>query len=169
MNTEANEVVKAVVKAVVREIPSVAITVNDAWNGRRVNTDKRFPDKSVKFSLSIPVPESDADAQKLYGVPLVKIIEAGVIQGFYSATGIDNVIKEAHENGLTASDTTVIEMVKEAAEEHKFVARERTSVSKEVKTLKSNITASGMSIVEAIEAMKKLKELRDKGIDINTL
>jgi hypothetical protein len=140
-----------------REIPSISIIAHPQWTGTRTNTDKRFPDKSAKYSLSVPVPTTDEEAQTFYGVSLTKLIEAGVVQGFYSASDIDNVIKEAHSKGTPADDTDLMSKVLAAAEGTTFTARERVSIAKEIKTLKAEIAGSGMSIAEAIALLKELK------------
>jgi len=152
-----------------RELTSIAITPYPDWEGKTTTTDKRYGDKEHKFSISVPVPSTDEEAQELYGVSLESLTEAGVIQKWYGARDVDNVIKEAFGNAQDPNSDDVIEVVTIAACEQRFEAKARVSQAKETKKWASEVKASGMTYQEAIAAMKTLAALKAKGIDINSL
>jgi len=156
-------------KAKARELTSIAITPFEGWGGDSITVEKRFGDKVHKFSIVVPVPTTDEDAQKTYGVDMIKIIKAGVSQLWYGARDVDNIITEAQEKEQDPNSSDVIELVTMAAAEQKFTAKARVSQARETKVLETSVKGAGMSIAEAIAAMKQLAELKARGIDISTL
>jgi hypothetical protein len=140
-----------------RELVSISIVAHPEYSGKTTTTDKRFGDGKHKFSITVPVPETDDDAQAIYGVSMASLIEAGVIQKWYGARDVDNVITEAAEKGQDPNSQDVIDLVTLAAGEQKFSAKERVSQTKELKSLKNELSGLGMSAAEAIALLKKMK------------
>ena len=144
-------------KKAARELTSISIVAHPEYSGMTTTTDKRFGDGKHKFSITVPVPETDDDAQAIYGVSMALLIEAGVIQKWYGARDVDNVITEAAEKGQDPNSQDVINLVTLAAGEQKFSAKERVSQTKELKSLKNELSGLGMSAAEAIALLKKMK------------
>lgn len=140
-----------------KELVSIAITPYPDWEGKTTTTDKRFGDKVHKFSIVVPIPLTEEECQETYGVSLESIIEAGVIQKWYGARDVDNVIQEALEKSQDPNSKDVIDLVTMAAADQKFTAKERVSQSKELKELKAGVASLGMSPAEAIALLKKMK------------
>lgn len=156
-------------KAKVRELISIAITPFPDWEGETITVEKRFGDKLHKFSIIVPVPLTDEEAEETYSIDMAKIRKAGVSQLWYGARDVDNVITEALEKGRDPNSQTVLDLVTIAAADQKFTARERVSQAKETKVLASEVKGANMTIPEAIIAMKQLAALKARGIDISTL
>ncbi|RPI49718.1 MAG: hypothetical protein EHM49_09515, partial [Deltaproteobacteria bacterium] len=89
-----------------RELISISVVPYPDWNGKTTSTDKRFGDGEHKFCVTLPVPQTDEESQELYGVDLVDIIEDGVIQGFYGARDVDNIISENFAKGRSYDKET---------------------------------------------------------------
>jgi len=68
------------------------------FKGRRITTDKRFGDGENKAELSCPVPDSDDDCQKYYGVTCQQIMDLGVKTHVYGETWFAKAIKENEGN-----------------------------------------------------------------------
>lgn len=144
-------------KKEIRELTSISIVPYPDWTGKTTNSDKRFGDGKHKYGITVPVPSTTEEAMELYGITLEDLITAGVAQKWYGARDVDNVIKEALDKGTDPNDSDLIETITIAAMEQKFSARERTSVTRELKTLKSDLAGLGMSPAEAIALLKKMK------------
>jgi len=144
-------------KKEVRELTSISIVPYPEWTGKTGNSDKRFGDGLHKYGITTPIPSTNNEAMELYGITLDDLISAGVAQKWYGARDVDNVIKEALDKGTDPNDGDLIETLTITALEQKFSARERTSVTRELKTLKSDLAGLGMSPAEAIALLKKMK------------
>ncbi len=144
-------------KAKARELVSIAVQPYPDWSGKTTQTEKRFGDKAHKFSITVPVPATDTEAQEIYGISLESLIEAGVVQKWYGARDVDNVISEAFDKGLDPNSEDLLDTITLTAGETKFSAKERTSVSREMKTLKTELSGLGMTPAEAIAMLKKMK------------
>jgi hypothetical protein len=157
MKEETNMENGSAEKKAARELVSISIVAHPEYSGKTTTTDKRFGDGKHKFSITVPVPETDDDAQAIYGVSMASLIEAGVIQKWYGARDVDNVITEAAEKSQDPNSQDVIDLVTLAASEQKFSAKERVSQTKELKSLKNELSGLGMSAAEAIALLKKMK------------
>ena len=145
-------------KTKARELVSISITpFEGAWDGKTTTTDKRFGDGKHKFTVTVPVPENDADAQDIYGMSLVDLITAGVIQKWYGSRHLDNVIQELKEKGADPNSQETLDTVTKAAADQSWEKVERTGKTKELKALKGELDGLGMSPAEAIALLKKMK------------
>ena len=80
------------------ELIGIPVVLFEDFKGRRITTDKRFGDKVHKAELSCPVPESDEDSQKFYGVSLAQLMELGVKTHVYGETWFAKAVKENEGN-----------------------------------------------------------------------
>lgn len=145
-------------KKATRELTSISITPFDGvWEGKTTSTDKRFGDGKHKFTIVVPVPETDADAQDVYGMSLVDLITAGVIQKWYGSRHLDNTIQELKEKGADPNSQEALDIVTKAAADQSWEKAERTGKTKELKQLKGELDGLGMTPTEAIALLKKMK------------
>ena len=144
-------------KAKARELVSIAVTPYPDWTGKTIISEKRFGDGVHKFSITVPVPATDEEAMEIYGISREDLCAAGTAQKWYGARDVDNVITEAREKGLDPNSEDLLETITLTAGETKFSAKERTSVSREMKTLKTELSGLGMTPAEAIAMLKKMK------------
>lgn len=70
------------------------------FKGKRIETDKRFGDKANKATLSCPIPETDEEAQRMYGVDLAALFNLGVKTHVYGESWFAAHIKESVKNGI---------------------------------------------------------------------
>jgi len=70
------------------------------FKGKRIETDKRFGDKVNKATLSCPVPETDEDAKRMYGIDLAGLFNLGVKTHVYGESWFAAHIKESVKNGI---------------------------------------------------------------------
>lgn len=118
-STEANGT-----KATKRELVSIAVNAcPEGWTGKVTKTDKRYGDGEHKFSISVAIPSNEEDATKLYGVSLEDLVIAGVVQKWYGARDVDNVLAENLKNGVGASDAGLLATVTATARAQRFAPK----------------------------------------------
>lgn len=69
------------------ELESINIEAWSDWAGERVQREIRTGDKKTKFSVGLPLPTNDAQAQELYGCSLATLIRKGTKQHSYDKDG----------------------------------------------------------------------------------
>lgn len=141
-----------------RELVSIAINPFEDFAGQTTTTDKRVGDGLHKYSFTLPVPATDEEAQKYYQCDRADLIEAGVIQKYYSARHVDNVIKEQQAKGLNPNSDDAILGVTVAAQEQSWEKVARSSQTKELKELKNILGTLNMSAAEAAAFLKSMKK-----------
>ena len=90
------------------ELIAHPINLFSDFKGKRIETDKRFGDKVNKATLSCPVPETDDDAKRMYGVDLAGLFALGVKTHVYGETWFANHIKESVKNGVDLNSDSFI-------------------------------------------------------------
>jgi len=158
-----------------RELVSISIVPYPDWTGRTANSDKRFGDGVHKYGITVPIPTTDEEALELYGLKIEDLVAAGVAQKWYAARDVDNIIDENFAKGRTydkeakawkitnpsalvdPNNEDLVALITDAAEGQRFSAREKTSVARELKILKSGLAEIGMSFAEALAQLKKMK------------
>ena len=140
------------------ELESINIEAWADWTGPRVNRDIRTGDKKTKFSVGLPIPATDAEAEELYGVPLARLIEKGTKQHSYDKdTDLANLIagwlKAGDEMGDHADDvkTAVEADFKAPDKERKGESAQEKAARKELESLKKS---SGLSYAEMVAKIK---------------
>jgi len=137
------------------ELKSIYCEIYPDWQGDRVGRDFRYGDKVHKFSVGLPIPKTDEEAQDLYGVGLGYFIKKGVLQHSYdSDTNLGNKFEAAVKAGTAAdtmpsivSDTLEVDLI--------YTEKERkTGEASQLKAAKAEL---GMSLSEMIALAKKVK------------
>jgi len=137
------------------ELKSIFCEIYPDWQGDRVGRDFRFGDKVHKFSVGLPIPKTDEEAQDLYGTNLAYFVKKGVLQHSYdSDSNLGHKFVEALRAGTAAdampavvSETLEVDLI--------YIERERkTGEASELKAAKAEL---GMSLSEMIALAKKVK------------
>jgi hypothetical protein len=181
MKTRLNESAAPVANKT-RELTSISILpFGDVWEGQTTTTDKRFGDGKHKFTVTVPVPATDAESQEFYGCDLKDIVEAGVIQKWYGARNLDNVIAELFGKGrkydeetkkfsvvneadlVDPNSETAIATVTKAAMEQTWEKTARVSQSKELKKLKAEADTL-VGVDEALAIIAEFKRMKAAGM-----
>lgn len=85
------------------------ITLFPDFKGKRIETDKRFGDGVNKATLSCPIPESDEEAIRMYGVDLAGLFRLAIKGHLYGETWFASHIKESVKNGVDLNSDTFID------------------------------------------------------------
>lgn len=137
------------------ELKSIFCEIYSDWTGDRVGRDFRFGDKVHKFSVGLPIPKTDDEAQALYGTDLAYFIKKGVLQHSYDCdTNLGNKFVEAIKAGV-AVDTLPPVVAETLEEDLIYVEKERKAG--EASQLKAAKAELGMSLTEMIALAKKVK------------
>ena len=142
-----------------RELTSISI-IMEGWDGATTTTDKRVGptgEAKAKYSITIPVPTTEEDAQKFYNCDLASLVEAGVIQKWYGAREVDKVIEEIYTGSENPESDAAMAKVQAAVNSTRFEKTIRKSASKEMKALASELKGLNMSPAEAMALIKKIK------------
>lgn len=146
-----------------RELKSISIIARPDWSGETTNTDKRYGDGEHKFGITIPLPSTDDESLSIYGIPLADLVEAGVIQKWYGARNVDNVISECLEKNLDPNSDEVMNRVTAAAAEQRFSKTIRVKKSAELKELAAEVKSSGKSAAELLAEIKEFRAAKAAG------
>ena len=137
------------------ELKSVFVEIYPDWPGDREIRDFRFGDKLHKFSVGLPVPKTDQEAQDIYGADLAYLIKKGVKQHSYdNDTNLGNKFAEALKAGTDPS--TLAPMVADTLEVD-LIYTEKERKTGEATQLKAAKAELGMSLSEMITLAKKVK------------
>ena len=141
------------------ELASINCDAWADWTGPRVNRDIRTGDKKTKFSVGLPIPTTDEEAQDLYGVPLARLIEKGVKQHSYDKdTDLSNTIAgwlKAGDDMTTKADDVALaceEDFKAPDKERKGESATEKAERKELAKIKKE---SGLSYAQILAKLKE--------------
>lgn len=139
----------------VKELASIHVEAWGDWAGERFARDIRTGDGKTKFTVGLPVPKTDEEADSLYGIPLAFLIRKGVKQHSYdSDSNLANKIADALKAGQATSDMPA--MVADTLE-NDMIFTEKEKKASEASALKQAKTELNMSLTDMIEFIKAHK------------
>ena len=139
-----------------RELTSISVILFPDYDGETTIVEKRYGDGKNKFSITVPLVGED-ELEGIYpNLSSAKFRRLAISQYFYGESNVSNFLKENKTNGVDPN--SLIDGVrKEMTDYVNSVKAERTSETKELKAMKSELKGLGMTAAEAIAMLKELK------------
>ena len=137
------------------ELKSIYVEVWPDWKGPRVQREFRCGDGEHKFTTGLPCPQTDEEAQAIYGVNVEYATNKGWLQHSYDKdTNLGNILKAEVKKGTDMNSLPA--MVAETIEKD-FIWTETERKTGEASQLKAAKAELGMSLSEMIALAKKVK------------
>ena len=137
------------------ELESIYVSLFEDFDGARVSRDIRYGDGKNKFSVSLPIPRNEDEADRFYASTMADLLEKGVKQHSYDRdTALGNFLKEQREKGTAVS--ALATEIGPKFEAELSTTPERTP-SAEKTILKQAKAELGMSVAEMVEFVRANK------------
>lgn len=137
---------------------AIGLALDPKWEGEATSRDFRVKGTDRKFTVRLPIPTNDEQAQKFYACTIADLIKKGVVQRSYDAdTPCRNLAEERVTKGEAPEEfaNDWLEELREAlatekAPRQRGTAKAASKVGKKVTTLS---TTQGLTSDQIMEVM----------------